>query len=488
MSTKTTFKRIALVAVASLSFGVLTSVAPANALADETAALTVFATSPTTATAVNGTATIAVSVGASVALTAAAGFTVIPANTNRPFGSAAPTVSLTSASAAAPFATAGAVADTSVLTTSGAGLQSTAQGTSGGTLGTITAGVGTRIGTLTVTGFDAPGVYTVTITPNGAGVDTAVVVSIPVGLSLDPIRANRAFAVQGTNTTSAWSGVDTGLVTARITGFSTTSTVTYYVTAQNAVINSYTERDSTTDTSLTAFTPTNAVNLADGFNFLSTGAATSAASAVDVQLNPTDGATTASITVTSFNATTGVSSTHVVATVALGAAPAASAQYSTSIIAAAADAAIATDALSVSLARTVGGLAANITVTVRDQNNNIVPGTVSASITGPGLLSITKENTRQTADVGTGRSVALSVGDTALNTDGIQNISVYADGTAGVATITITAGTTTLATETVTFFGTVATLEVTQNLKVARASATGAELGTSVGTGLAADG
>jgi hypothetical protein len=31
MSTKTTFKRIALVAVASLGFGVLTSVAPASA-------------------------------------------------------------------------------------------------------------------------------------------------------------------------------------------------------------------------------------------------------------------------------------------------------------------------------------------------------------------------------------------------------------------------------------------------------------------------
>ena len=42
MSTKTTFKRIALVAVASLGFGLL-SVAPSSAVADEAANLTVFA-------------------------------------------------------------------------------------------------------------------------------------------------------------------------------------------------------------------------------------------------------------------------------------------------------------------------------------------------------------------------------------------------------------------------------------------------------------
>ena len=35
MSTKTTFKRVALVAVAALGFGVLTSVAPASALTTE---------------------------------------------------------------------------------------------------------------------------------------------------------------------------------------------------------------------------------------------------------------------------------------------------------------------------------------------------------------------------------------------------------------------------------------------------------------------
>jgi hypothetical protein len=41
MSTKTTFKRIALVAVASLGFGVLTSVAPASAAVSDNANITV---------------------------------------------------------------------------------------------------------------------------------------------------------------------------------------------------------------------------------------------------------------------------------------------------------------------------------------------------------------------------------------------------------------------------------------------------------------
>ena len=41
MSTKTTIKRVALVTVAALGFGVLTSVAPANAAAVDPASLTI---------------------------------------------------------------------------------------------------------------------------------------------------------------------------------------------------------------------------------------------------------------------------------------------------------------------------------------------------------------------------------------------------------------------------------------------------------------
>jgi hypothetical protein len=472
MSTKTTFKRVALATVAAMGFGLL-SVVPANA------------GNPTVASGVThslSTASVSIAVGATATTTYTIGGTHV---SSASFEVVQSETFPSDAAATAQGATSAAGSGLTLATLA-------AQATAGGDLAPTTTGAGTfAASTVLSLTPDKPGVYTVTMTPNivkassaATGVESvqvaAVTWTVYVGFSIDPIRANRAFAVQGTNTTTAWSGVDTGLVTARITGFSSSTTVTYYVTAQNGVINSYTERD--TGNTLTAFANTNATNLADGFNFLST--SSTAGNAVDVQLNPTDGSTTASITVTSFNATTGVSSTHVVAAVSLGAAPAPSAQYSTSIIAAGAAAAAAADALDVSLVRTVGGLAGNITVTVRDQNNNIVTGGVSASITGPGLLSISP-NTTQTGTAGTGRSVSLSVADSAANTDGTANVSVYADGTGGTATITITAGTATIATETVTFFGTVATLEATQNLKVARASAAGAELGTSVGTGLA---
>jgi hypothetical protein len=93
------------------------------------------------------------------------------------------------------------------------------------------------------------------------------------------------------------------------------------------------------------------------------------------------------------------------------------------------------------------------------------------------LLSIDDEDVT-TSTSGTARSVALTTAETTSN-NGIANVTVYGDGTAGVATITITSGTVTLATETVTFYGTVATLEVTQNQSVAEASVAGRQLGYS---------
>ncbi len=472
MSTKTTFKRIALATVAAMGFGLL-SVVPASAALTSTA-LTINA--PATATA-------SVAVGSAVSFDFTVTTTGTPTATDDAFTVAATIVKPTDSSAAV------AAAGTATTTSAAFNLTKAANPTNWVIANstndlTLTAGASSAALTaapLTTLTFipDKPGVYTLTLTPTEATAATptltAASVTVYAGVSLDPLRANRAFPLQGTNITTGWSGVDTGLVTARITGFSTSSTVTYYVTATGGVINSYTERDAGGDT-LSAFTNTNQTNLADGFFF--TSASSQASDAVDVQLNPTDGGTTASITVTSFNATTGVSSTHVVATVSLGTAPAASAQYSTSIIAAGAAAAGASDAIGVSLARTAGVKAGNITVTVRDQNNNIMPTAgISATITGPGLLSIDDEDTT-TSSAGTGRSVSLTTAEAAGN-NGIANVTVYADGTAGVATITITSGTVTLATETVTFYGTVATLEATQYMSVAEASAAGRQLGYS---------
>jgi trimeric autotransporter adhesin len=94
MSTKTTFKRIALVAVASLGFGVLTSVAPANATAVTLAAssLTAGTSSPsrigaisTTVVTINHTAITAANVGsiqASAVITSAPATSRVRVDTN----------------------------------------------------------------------------------------------------------------------------------------------------------------------------------------------------------------------------------------------------------------------------------------------------------------------------------------------------------------------------------------------------------------------
>jgi hypothetical protein len=86
-----------------------------------------------------------------------------------------------------------------------------------------------------------------------------------------------------------------------------------------------------------------------------------------------------------------------------------------------------------------------IKVTLKDTLKGNMPNTTSLSavITGPGTLSI---GSSQPTDA-TGRAVS------ATTSSGVAYVNVYADGTEGVGTITLTVGTTTIATETVSFYG-----------------------------------
>jgi len=477
MSIKTT-KRLALGVIASLVFAPFAAVIPANAAAD--ASTTFIHAGVGATTAANFTSSVSVAVGTRATINLTVGAT----------NDADETLILTAALTSSPATTNGVavnaigVAGGATFATVGANVN--IDGDAGAnevkTLTTTADGAVSSVQTLGYTPT-VPGVYVITTTVTGTGAGTVLtngslthVLTIFAGFSADSARANRVFPTQGTNITTGWTAAAGGQATIRITNMAVSTQ--YFVTTNSGVILSATANNAR------AGTPgfTNAINFTGGAN-TTTGNNVLAGDHVDVRITDL-GAATTTVTVRSFNAGTGVASTFAVATVTWGAAPAASAQFSTSIIAAAAAAAGATDALNVSLARTIGGLAANITVTVRDQNNNPLAAGVSATITGPGLLSITP-NTTQTGAAGTGRAISLTVAEVAANTDGTANVSVYADGTAGVATITISSGTVTLATETVTFFGTVATLTATQKLKVARASATGAQLGTSDGTGLA---
>jgi hypothetical protein len=109
-------------------------------------------------------------------------------------------------------------------------------------------------------------------------------------------------------------------------------------------------------------------------------------------------------------------------------------------------------------AKAAGTLRAIIKVTAKDANTVLLPNgkTVTATISGPGLLG------GAAADIDTYANSSKSETVTLAGGTGLSYFGVYSDGTAGVATITITSGTVTLATETVTFYGDVATLSVTQ--------------------------
>ena len=85
-----------------------------------------------------------------------------------------------------------------------------------------------------------------------------------------------------------------------------------------------------------------------------------------------------------------------------------------------------------------------IKVTVKDTLKGNMPDTtsVSATIAGPGNLGIGANPTDAS-----GRAVSSTT------SSGVVYVTVYADGAEGASTITISVGTTTVATETVTFYG-----------------------------------
>jgi hypothetical protein len=108
---------------------------------------------------------------------------------------------------------------------------------------------------------------------------------------------------------------------------------------------------------------------------------------------------------------------------------------------------------------------------------DVITGTVSASITGPGTVGVASCD--DDADIHSSSakadSDAIESGAGACDgtyEEGVAMVTVYSDGSAGVSTITIKHGTTTIATKTVTFYGNVATVTATQRLRVADASGT----------------
>ena len=126
-----------------------------------------------------------------------------------------------------------------------------------------------------------------------------------------------------------------------------------------------------------------------------------------------------------------------------------------------------TDAVAVNAPMAVGTQAANILVTPK-YNSASASVPLTATITGPGLIGLGASNTT----AATGRS--LTTGTTAVTSD---YVTVWPDGTAGVATITISSGSTVLGTKTVTFYGSIATVTTTVVNSVIGVGSTGANVG-----------
>jgi trimeric autotransporter adhesin len=472
MSTKTIYKRIALVAVATLGAGLL-SVAPASA-ADSAA--TVGTASQSILLGATATTTVGYTYGADtdtavVSLTRPNGSTV----TLNDFDGAG-----TSTDNAFNPAVGGTLLDGAVAVNATEALSTVVFADDTSTIDPPTGAdnfAAVSLGTISIKP-DVPGIYTVKVTADGAGAGAATATAtIYAGYSADSLRANRVFPIQGSNITTGWAATTGGLATVRVTGLATGTR--YYATVADGVINGVAVTASiaggvASGGTASTYNLTNASNLSGGIDFWSTSAtrASTASDGVDISVTNPTSAATSTVTVRSFNALTGAATTFAVATVTWGVAAAASAQYSLLTLNAGAGTTAtgsANDTAATTVARTAGIKQFTIQAVVKDQYDVAINGlTLLASISGPGSLGI--ETTTDSTATLAGRSLSKALTGTNLG-----HVTVFGDGTSGVATVTISVSNalgvvTVLGTKSVTFVGSPATVTVTQNLRVAQAA------------------
>jgi hypothetical protein len=495
MSTKTSIKRIALVAVAALGFGMVSTVSAHADAAQYTMTLGTI-TPVQGSTVVGSTITIPVLVDTAAASDAADVITFTATFTEKPINT----------SLAASSLTAGVTTRDAALATAGAALHSVAASsntlvfTSGATAADL--GGATAAGEFTFTP-DTAGRYEIAIAASGNDAAQDVTAVDQISIVVGGAALTQAASGKKSTTGTAVAGGSAVLVYWSPGG--TAASTVYNVTTSGvgSILNPKTcasldETLSNSDTEVrcaagASFTATtiNGTNYLDGAKF--TADATADLSHVDNGGTPASGAFTVdaassvvgvqTVSVTSVNQATGVPT--LVATVTINwtatASSAASAQYSTAWITTGATAATSTTDLTadgVSCSKAVSATAcANVVVTVKDANSvALLNAPLSASITGPGVLGAVDEDGDNSASAKSGRAVSSSATTTHLDVN-VGSFSIYSDGTAGTATITISSGTVVLSTKTVVFYGTVAKLTPTQNLSIARAGALGYELG-----------
>jgi hypothetical protein len=195
--------------------------------------------------------------------------------------------------------------------------------------------------------------------------------------------------------------------------------------------------------------------------------------------SPVAGAST--VTVTPITAGTGIPGTPVVKTVTwtssgtLAVSPSYTTVYS-AVGVAAPDA--TTNAVAIVAPKAVQSAAANaianILVAPKDGNNNaITNGTLTVTVAGPGMIGL-----------GTTQANAVLQGRAVTGTAGQYFVNVFGDGTSGTSTITISSGSTVLATKTIIFAGDAATYTATKGFSVYRVGSNGTD-GSSTSYGVA---
>ena len=188
---------------------------------------------------------------------------------------------------------------------------------------------------------------------------------------------------------------------------------------------------------------------------------------------------------------TGSASTAVTYTLVWGAAPSLQVQYSSSQIVAGANGTGSGVLLSNNLGTTLSPVAGNvyvgtndavsgaatynntsptavIGVTLNSSYNTLISGYLTATITGAGQVGIVGDS----GVVSTSSAPSVSAQGSSVTTqnkDSAFRVAVFADGRAGVGTVTISSGTTVIATKTVTFYTLATTATPTQNLFIAKA-------------------
>jgi hypothetical protein len=449
MSTKTTFKRISLVAVAALSMGVLTSVAPASAAQTTTSAtLTVGTFARATVNTWTATATLTF------------------------VGGEGATPTLANNTSAVVNGTGTAGANPTGVVTVGATTVVSATGASG-----------------SITTYVATAPVTITSATNANVANVIAAAGNYTIKIVDSVNTTAAVAAQAVATVSPTTG---GTFIAGTYGASSTTS------AAIQVVNGQATLQFIQGTSDTTYTLTSS---GVGRILSATGSTTASAALVsgDVAAGVTwsPATTIQSLAVLTTSAVAGVQTlnfqpvgaggapgTAVTATITWGAAATISATNSTSIIDTTTASTFSNPAadLAVAFDGSIGAVrAATIKVLLKDSNLGVAASkTLTAVISGSGLIQ---------GKVGTGTANTYTDGSASgsrvatVDTDALGQgfFAVFADGNGGVGTITISQGTTVISTEVVTFSG-IATQLKNSNLDTDGASLNSVYIGVA-GTG-----